>query len=380
MKLNFNVLKKKEEFESSNEETLCEIVLIDDEEVNLEGISGILEKRYRVHSFLDAQEALTFIENNPQIKLVISDHIMPNMTGLELLTKINQLRPSLLKILVTGFAALENVIQGVNEAEIHRYITKPIQPDAFLKTIDDSVQLAIDRDYRLHLQSQLRRLLYPHQINQIRDLKIIEETMPIGSSEAVVISFDIQNSSDLGHSEHHDFFESVLKRCYQESIASYSAEKMTSNGFVIKEMGDGFLCSVGFPFGCDGSREDAALQLAENFVRIFKKVSQETYGRQVGYCAIGVASGTVIGKFPKIGPAVYDVLGEGIVKAKRYEEMRKTLREYNIIPSGNIIIVHEVVIEKASAELKNHYTGFELGEIKVRNDQDAKKLFFKILT
>ena len=101
---------------------------------------------------------------------------------------------------------------------------------------------------KIHAYQQMGKLLYRHQIVGYRSGPTLEETMPVGTSKAAVISFDVQNSAALGHGRSHEFFESINKKSYELMIGHYEVETRSSDAFLIKEMGDGFLCSVGFPF------------------------------------------------------------------------------------------------------------------------------------
>ena len=108
----------------------------------------------------------------------------------------------------------------------------------------------------LHAFDQLSKIVYPHQINQIKNNIPLEETMPIHQAEACVICFDIVGSSSIRHIQTRKFMEELFYQCGQVMSENYDSESLTSNAFRIKEMGDGFLCSVGYPFASPG--ENAA--------------------------------------------------------------------------------------------------------------------------
>lgn len=59
------------------------------------------------------------------IAVLVSDHEMPDMTGVELATAARRLRPDTVRILLTGRQTFETALQGINECEVFRYINKP---------------------------------------------------------------------------------------------------------------------------------------------------------------------------------------------------------------------------------------------------------------
>jgi class 3 adenylate cyclase len=127
--------------------------------------------------------------------------------------------------------------------------------------------------------------------------------MPTGVSQATVVAFDIANSSAIGHTKHREFFESVMKKCQMQMHQDYVPKNLTATASRIKEMGDGFLCSVGFPFAVPGSerQEAVALKLAMNFISLFKSEVSLYFGHRNFHCGIGIAQGEVQGSFPSAG-------------------------------------------------------------------------------
>ncbi|MEL7314486.1 MAG: response regulator, partial [Cyanobacteria bacterium J06559_3] len=111
------------------------IICIDDEAVVLESLKEQLKRNLSndqaclIEVADTGEEALDIIEelkgDNIDVALVISDQIMPGMKGDELLAKVHERYPGILKILLTGQASTEAVGNAVNKANLYRYITKP---------------------------------------------------------------------------------------------------------------------------------------------------------------------------------------------------------------------------------------------------------------
>ena len=102
------------------------IVLVDDEEMVLTSLNSflMLETEYDVETFIKASDALDFIKEN-DINLVVSDYLMPEMDGISFLAQVRDLRPSVPRIILTGYADKENAIKGINEVGLYQYIEKP---------------------------------------------------------------------------------------------------------------------------------------------------------------------------------------------------------------------------------------------------------------
>jgi len=109
------------------------ILCVDDEVTVLENLAeevgSLFADSYDIALARNAEEALEFLaelqaEQIP-LALVIADQIMPGMSGDELLIRVNQQFPASIKILLTGQASLDSVINAINHAGLHRYITKP---------------------------------------------------------------------------------------------------------------------------------------------------------------------------------------------------------------------------------------------------------------
>jgi DNA-binding NtrC family response regulator len=102
------------------------VVIVDDEEMVLTSLKSFLglETEYQVKTFVSANDALKFVEEN-NIDLVISDYLMPEMDGMTFLSKVRTMQPDVPRIILTGYADKENAIKAINEVGLFQYIEKP---------------------------------------------------------------------------------------------------------------------------------------------------------------------------------------------------------------------------------------------------------------
>ncbi len=106
------------------------ILYIDDESININNFSMTYENEYEVLTTLSGHEALQIFEEHKDISVVIADQRMPQMTGVELLTTIYKADPDPVRIILTAYSDLDDIIQAVNEGHIYQYIQKPWDVEA----------------------------------------------------------------------------------------------------------------------------------------------------------------------------------------------------------------------------------------------------------
>jgi DNA-binding NtrC family response regulator len=128
------------------------ILVVDDEEHVLSALKRTLKKEgYELFVANEPAEGLKLLRANA-IDLVISDHLMPNMTGLEFLKIVRDRHPDTIRMMLTGHADMQTAVDAINHGEIHRFLTKPWD-DLELKV---TLYLAFER---LDIERENRRLL-----------------------------------------------------------------------------------------------------------------------------------------------------------------------------------------------------------------------------
>jgi response regulator RpfG family c-di-GMP phosphodiesterase len=110
------------------------VLVIDDEEEILQSLRRLLHPEYEVHTASTALEGLEIFRRRP-IHVVLSDQRMPEMTGVQVLSWMQEERPETMRILLTGYADIQAVIDAINEGRIFRYIAKPWEPEELLATV-----------------------------------------------------------------------------------------------------------------------------------------------------------------------------------------------------------------------------------------------------
>jgi DNA-binding NtrC family response regulator len=110
-----------------------ELLFVDDEPRILESLSALFSD-YVVHTAQHGYEALNILKTR-QISVIVSDQMMPEMTGVEFLRQAKLTSPDSIRILMTGYADLQAIVDSVNVGEVFRYINKPWNTDKLRETI-----------------------------------------------------------------------------------------------------------------------------------------------------------------------------------------------------------------------------------------------------
>lgn len=115
------------------------ILIVDDQPLVLGVLKEILSRGpYSVLSALSAEEALKLLDTE-RVDIVISDERMPGMQGSEFLSIVRQQYPESVRIILTGHASVEAAIRAINESEIFRFLTKPVNSQTLLKAVEDAL-------------------------------------------------------------------------------------------------------------------------------------------------------------------------------------------------------------------------------------------------
>jgi len=121
------------------------ILYVDDEENNLFSFKAVFRVKYQVYTAISGDEALKILAEKP-IEIIITDQRMPNMTGVEFLEKVIEKFPDPMRLLLTGYADMNAVVDAVNKGKIFHYLSKPWN--------EEELDMTIKRAYEAYLQKE----------------------------------------------------------------------------------------------------------------------------------------------------------------------------------------------------------------------------------
>jgi len=122
-----------------NEEV--KILVIDDESVMRDGCQRILTKEgCEVLTAADGEEGLAAIEEDPQrFALILLDLKMPGMGGMEVLEAAREINPTLLIVVITGYATVDSAVEAMKKGA-YDFVPKPFTPDQLRLVVNRALE------------------------------------------------------------------------------------------------------------------------------------------------------------------------------------------------------------------------------------------------
>lgn len=161
------------------------LLVVDDEPNVCDSVHDLLRREFRVLKAHSAEEGYQLMQQE-EVHIVMSDQRMPQITGVELLTKLKARYPQAVRMLFTGFADLESVIAAINQGHVFQFLRKPWQPEDLMVAVR---QAAAEYD-RLESVAREREQLIEEIESLKRRLSVLEsdvhnlKTSPEPSAQA----------------------------------------------------------------------------------------------------------------------------------------------------------------------------------------------------
>lgn len=111
------------------------VVCVDDEAPVLAAIRRLLRREpYKVHTTTSPDEALRWVKEK-EVSLILSDHRMPGMTGIELLRRVRSVSVDTVRVILTGYPDDNLILEGMDDRGVQWLISKPWKDDDLKRTI-----------------------------------------------------------------------------------------------------------------------------------------------------------------------------------------------------------------------------------------------------
>jgi FixJ family two-component response regulator len=117
------------------------IMYVDDEEPNLVALRAIFRREYRIITATSAEEAKELLKHESNIKVIISDNRMQGTSGIQFFESILEEHPDPLRIILTGFADKDAMIDSINKAHVFRFLSKPWNEHDLRQTIQSAIEV-----------------------------------------------------------------------------------------------------------------------------------------------------------------------------------------------------------------------------------------------
>ncbi len=130
------------------------VLYVDDEVNNLTTFKASFRRLYQVYTAESAQAAREILEDK-EIHVIISDQRMPEMTGIEFFESILTDHPEPIRMLLTGYADIQAVIDAINKGRVYKYFSKPWDETVMRENIDKANELYISRKEQKEMTNKL---------------------------------------------------------------------------------------------------------------------------------------------------------------------------------------------------------------------------------
>lgn len=126
------------------------LLIVDDEMANLRLLERLFRHDYYCLTASSGEEAIKLLEQH-DVATIITDQRMPQLTGIELLKRTAELRPHMVRILLTGYTDMEALVEAINCGLVYMYVTKPWN--------NDDLKLRVSRAIEHYLNNKKRHAL-----------------------------------------------------------------------------------------------------------------------------------------------------------------------------------------------------------------------------
>lgn len=151
----------------TTETPLPRVLLVDDEPAILDGLCRQLRGRFDISTAVGAEEALRFMAVAEPFAVVLSDMRMPNMGGVEFLAIVREKYPDTARLMLTGQADIESMIDAINLGQITRFLVKPCPWGTVEAALHDAAELhqkiSAERDLLRTAKAVVHALDDPHR-------------------------------------------------------------------------------------------------------------------------------------------------------------------------------------------------------------------------
>ena len=171
----------------------AKMLVVDDEPDNLDLLYRTFRRDFQVLKAESGVRALEVLGTEGEVAVIISDQRMPEMKGTEFLSKTVPKFPDTMRIILTGFTDVEDLVEAINSGQVYKYITKPWNPDelkAVVQRAAETYELLKQRTEELQ-RSQAQTALMSNIVTITQDAASVEACLePLATAFGKTFSTD----------------------------------------------------------------------------------------------------------------------------------------------------------------------------------------------
>lgn len=185
------------------------LLIVDDETMLLEMLARLFNEHYRVYTAESGDAALALLQQGIMPEVIIADQRMPGMQGPEFLAQSRGFVPQAVRIILTGYTDVQDIIASINLGHVYRFITKPWNPEELLETVRISFEHHDISTRNKELADALARL---EELNRDKTelMGIVAHDLknPMGAIQTIS-DMMIHQGSEFSKEEHDDFLQLI---------------------------------------------------------------------------------------------------------------------------------------------------------------------------
>ncbi len=336
-------------------------ILVADDETDLEVLirqkfrQKIREQHYEFVFAINGVDALRKLQENPDIDIILSDINMPEMDGLTLLTKLNELSPLSKTVMVSAYGDMDNIRTAMNRGAFD-FVTKPVNFEDLELTMEKTIRHVNQLKDTLQAikENNILKMYVDQNVLQFMGTREYEQSLMANETVNATVTFiDICGFTAISEKESPDTVVKMLNHYFDLIVK----EVIAQGGIIDKFMGDCVMAVYKGNYNLDRAVESA--------LAIRKKIdSLPTENSFAPKVAIGINPGEMISG--NIGSATlrrldYTVIGDIVNTSQRLQ---------TAAGPGQIIIS-----ESSYEKIKTSFKCTRVGEVKLKNKQAAVVIY-----
>lgn len=192
----------------------CSLLIVDDEPYILPVLSALVAAHFEVYTATDAEAAQTVFSRHP-IDLILTDQKMPRQTGIQLLEWVREHHPRTVRLLMSGYAELDDAIDAINRGQVYHYLQKPWRAEELMQVLRNGAEKRLLEHSRDQLLNQLQ------QLNSELEQRVLDRTRALQEANQLLE----QRARELERLALTDPLTGLLNRRAMEELARFELKR-----------------------------------------------------------------------------------------------------------------------------------------------------------
>lgn len=166
------------------DDNALKLMVVDDEPDNLDLLYRTFRKDFEVYKAKDGYEALQLLAEEGEMAVIISDQRMPRMNGTEFLSRTVEQFPDTIRMVLTGYTDVEDLVEAINSGKVFKYITKPWDPAELTSAVHQAAEIyQVVKQRTYELTQALKRESFFNEV-----MSIIRESLDYNSMLQTIVT------------------------------------------------------------------------------------------------------------------------------------------------------------------------------------------------